>query len=247
MYRLYILIGILSFFVSVEAKTIEYIVQSGDTLYDLSHKYHTSVKKLRTLNHMTNKDVLKASMTLKLVNNKRMIYKKHRKNRNIEKKKIVSKKIQTNKTFSQKKSNTSFSIFDFLFARNQTDLENTNIISLAKTKLGHRYVWGASGDKDTFDCSGFTTYIYRKNGIPLPRRAISQSKYGKFVSRDELKEGDLIFFDTSKRRRGYVNHVGIYLGNGKFIHASSAKKKVIITSLSKKFYSQRYKGARRPS
>jgi cell wall-associated NlpC family hydrolase len=90
-----------------------------------------------------------------------------------------------------------------------------------------------------------TTYICKKNGIKLPRRAIEQSKVGKYVSRNNLKPGDLIFFDTSKHHRGYVNHVGIYIGNNKFIHASSAKKKVIITSLKKTFYSKRYKIARR--
>jgi len=126
-------------------------------------------------------------------------------------------------------------------------LSNSNkFTSVAKTKLGKRYVWGASGRKNTYDCSSFTKYVYRKNGISIPRTSINQSKHGKYVKRCDLKKGDLIFFDTSKKRKGYVNHVGIYLGNNKFIHASSAKKKVIITSLSKKFYSQRYKGARRP-
>jgi len=126
-------------------------------------------------------------------------------------------------------------------------LSNSNkFTSVAKTKLGKRYVWGASGRKNTYDCSSFTKYVYRKNGINIPRTSINQSKHGKYVKRRDLKKGDLIFFDTSKKRKGYVNHVGIYLGNNKFIHASSAKKKVIITSLNKKFYSKRYKGARRP-
>ena len=115
---------------------------------------------------------------------------------------------------------------------------------VAKTKLGKKYVWGAVGPR-TFDCSGFTSYVYKKTGVRIPRRAIQQSKYGKLVKRKALKPGDLIFFDTSKERKGYVNHVGIYLGNNKFIHASSAKKKVVVTSLNKAFYSNRYKWARR--
>jgi len=122
----------------------------------------------------------------------------------------------------------------------------SNIINIAKTKLGRKYVWGAVGKRGTFDCSGFTSYVYKKNGIHIPRTSRNQAKYGKYISRNNLKKGDLIFFDTSKRRKGYVNHVGIYLGNGKFIHASSAKKKVVVSSLSK-FYAQRYVGARRPS
>jgi len=124
--------------------------------------------------------------------------------------------------------------------------KSKKIEKIAKKKLGKRYVWGASGTKNTYDCSSFTKYVYRKNGISIPRTSIMQSKHGKYVKRKDLKKGDLIFFDTSKRRKGYVNHVGIYLGNNKFIHASSAKKKVVVSSLSK-FYGQRYKGARRPS
>jgi cell wall-associated NlpC family hydrolase len=121
------------------------------------------------------------------------------------------------------------------------------ITSLAKTKLGKKYVWGASGNKNTYDCSSFTKFVYKNIGIDIPRTSLRQSKFGKFVKRSELKKGDLIFFDTSKKRKGYVNHVGIYIGDNKFIHASSAKKKVVITSLDKNFYSNRYKGARRPS
>ncbi len=133
-----------------------------------------------------------------------------------------------------------------ILGKKKKSLNKTLLATVAKTKLGKRYVWGASGLKNTYDCSSFTKYVYRKNGITIPRTSINQSKYGRYVKRSNLKKGDLIFFDTSKKRKGYVNHVGIYLGNNKFIHASSAKKKVVITSLNKKFYSQRYKGARRP-
>ena len=121
----------------------------------------------------------------------------------------------------------------------------SSIIDIAKMKLGRKYVWGAVGRKGTFDCSGFTSYVYKKKGIHIPRTSFNQSKYGKFIPKANLKKGDLIFFDTSRKKKGYVNHVGIYMGNGKFIHASSAKKKVVITKLSN-FYAQRYRGARRP-
>ena len=122
----------------------------------------------------------------------------------------------------------------------------TKLTTDAKKKLGKKYVWGASGKGNTYDCSSFCQYVYRKNGMTIPRTSIMQSKHGKYVKRKDLKKGDLIFFDTSKKRKGYVNHVGIYLGDNKFIHASSAKKKVVVSNLSK-FYGQRYKGARRPS
>ena len=155
--------------------------------------------------------------------------------------KRIKKRLRTKYTmddifFKAAQPNISFSKFN---------AKPTKITKLAKKKLGKRYVWGATGSKNTFDCSGLTTYVYKKNGINLPRRAIAQSKVGKRIARSQLRPGDLIFFDTSKGHRGYVNHVGIYIGNGKFIHASSAKKKVVITSLNKPFYSKRFKGARR--
>ena len=114
----------------------------------------------------------------------------------------------------------------------------------AKEHLGKIYVWGAVGPK-TFDCSGFTSYVCRKNGINIPRTSIRQGEVGTKIGRKMLKEGDLIFFDTSKDRKGYINHVGIYLGDDKFIHASSASNKVVISSLNQSFYKARFKWGRR--
>ena len=119
------------------------------------------------------------------------------------------------------------------------------VIRIAKRYLGRRYVWGAQGPH-SFDCSGFTRYVMRKSkGIRLPRVSRKQAYYGKYISRSHLRPGDLIFFDTSRRRRGYINHVGIYIGNHKFIHASSARHRVVITSLNQPFYSARFKWGRR--
>jgi cell wall-associated NlpC family hydrolase len=122
---------------------------------------------------------------------------------------------------------------------------SSKVIRTAKRYLGRRYVWGATGPSH-FDCSGFTQYVMKKSkGIKIPRVSRMQAYYGKYVSRKNLKPGDLIFFDTSRRRRGYVNHVGIYIGNDKFIHASSARHRVVITSLNRPFYRARFKWGRR--
>jgi cell wall-associated NlpC family hydrolase len=119
------------------------------------------------------------------------------------------------------------------------------IETTAKKELGKRYVWGATGPK-TFDCSGFTMKVFRKAGINLPRVSRSQAKVGAKVAFNELQRGDMVFFDTEKRRTGRVNHVGIYLEDGKFIHASSGNKKVVITSFDKKkFYKSRFLWGRR--
>jgi len=114
------------------------------------------------------------------------------------------------------------------------------VILTATNYLGTKYVWAANGP-NAFDCSGFTKYVYREIGVTLPRYSGNQAKVGMKVAFDELQKGDLVFFDTEKKFKRRVNHVGIYIGDGKFIHASSANKKVVITSFDKKkFYKRRF-------
>ncbi len=130
---------------------------------------------------------------------------------------------------------------DLVVADNWINLSKEDeIIETAKNFLGTKYVWAANGP-NAFDCSGFTKYVFKENGITLPRYSGHQAKVGIKVSFDELQKGDLVFFDTEHKFRGKVNHVGIYIGDHKFIHASSAKKKVIITSFdAKPFYKNRF-------
>ena len=236
-----------------KTKLSKYRIKKGDTLSTIAVKHHTTVRKILVSNHLKKGDTLKLGKTLKIPTvkkapSKRIRFAKSKKKKSNKKLVASLSKLENVKLTKKRtvKKKSSFSLGDIFFSSKKSANKSNKITSLAKKKLGRRYVWGATGQKNTFDCSGFTTYVYKKNGIKLPRRAIAQSKYGKYVSRKNLRKGDLIFFDTSKRRRGYVNHVGIYLGNGKFIHASSAKKKVVITKLSN-FYAKRYKGARRPS
>jgi cell wall-associated NlpC family hydrolase len=110
------------------------------------------------------------------------------------------------------------------------------ILETAKEFLGVKYVWAANGPS-AFDCSGFTKYVFEKHGITIPRYSGYQANVGTKVAYNELQKGDLVFFDTDTRGKGKVNHVGIFLGDNKFIHASSGGKKVMITSFNqKKFY-----------
>jgi cell wall-associated NlpC family hydrolase len=117
-----------------------------------------------------------------------------------------------------------------------------SIVRTASRLRGVRYRWGGSS-RSGFDCSGFTRYVFRQRaGIDLPHSASAQFRMGKRVRRIELKPGDLVFFQTY--RRG-ASHVGIYIGNGKFIHASSAGGRVRVDSLNDGYYRQRYLGGRR--
>ena len=228
----------------------KYVIKKGDTLSGIARKHSTTVAKIRKANGLQKNSVIKVGKVLKVPQNKKAI-RYTQKNKKSSNKKLAAS-LSNLETISlaknKKEKQKTFAFTDiFTSSSNKNDDKCKSITSLAKTKLGKRYVWGASGTKNTYDCSSFTKFVYKNHGIDIPRTSIRQSKFGKYVKRSELQKGDLIFFDTSKQRKGYVNHVGIYLGDNKFIHASSAKKKVVITSLDKNFYSNRYKGARRPS
>lgn len=120
-------------------------------------------------------------------------------------------------------------------------LINSKATDYAKKYLGVPYKWGASSGK-AFDCSGFTVYIMKKFNVNLPRTASSQFNSGTKVAKDDLQQGDLVFFTTYKKG---PSHVGMYIGDNKFIHASSSVARVTITDLDLKYYRQRYLGARR--
>lgn len=116
------------------------------------------------------------------------------------------------------------------------------LVETAKQYLGVPYVYGANGPK-SFDCSGFTSYVYRQYGYSLNRSASGQLSNGTAVSKENLQPGDLVFFKyrTSKA----ASHVGIYIGAGQFIHASTNAYKVQIDQLLTGHYANVYVGARR--
>jgi cell wall-associated NlpC family hydrolase len=116
------------------------------------------------------------------------------------------------------------------------------VIKTAKSYLGTKYRYGGCS-KHGLDCSGFVKIVFKKHGKKLPRTSRKQASVGKHIAKSSLKMGDLVFF-SSRKTKG-IAHVGIFIGGGKFIHASSGKHKVTISKLSKHYYSKHYKGARR--
>ncbi|HIO93374.1 MAG TPA: NlpC/P60 family protein [Leucothrix mucor] len=122
--------------------------------------------------------------------------------------------------------------------------QKTRAISIAKRQLKVRYRWGGTSPRRGFDCSGLIQYSFKKANINLPRTAASQYKKTKRIALSQLQSGDLIFFHTRHRRHVRINHVGIYLGNNKFIHAPRRGKTVSITKLSR-YWKRKIVGAGR--
>jgi len=100
------------------------------------------------------------------------------------------------------------------------------IEAIAKSKLGKKYVWGGNGPY-SYDCSGFTKEVFSLNGIKIPRNSWNQAKMGIKINQKHLRKGDLVFFHSKHHKK--VDHVGIYLGHGKFIHASKFHKRIVIS------------------
>lgn len=116
------------------------------------------------------------------------------------------------------------------------------IVGTARSRLGCAYRMGASGPT-VFDCSGFTSWVYSKNGKSLPRTAAAQYSGTARVSKEGLTPGDLVFFAGTYKSG--ISHVGIYIGGGQFIHAANSKTGVTISSLNSGYYSAHYAGAGR--
>ncbi len=120
-----------------------------------------------------------------------------------------------------------------------------DLISTAMNFLGVPYLRGGSSADDGFDCSGFTRHIFASTlGLVLPHRADQQARDQNLstIKRDELRPGDLVFFNTMKRA---FSHVGIYMGEGKFIHAPRSGGQVRIEDMRQAYWTQRFNGARR--
>jgi N-acetylmuramoyl-L-alanine amidase len=134
-------------------------------------------------------------------------------------------------------------------AENGAEADNSDlrskIVEYAKKYLGVKYVYGGSSPKG-FDCSGFVQYVFKNFNIELARSSEDMGAGGEKISKDELRPGDLVFFDTNGGHNR-IEHVGIYIGDGKFIHSSSGNsaKCVIISTLTEGFYQKTYMTAKR--
>lgn len=116
------------------------------------------------------------------------------------------------------------------------------LVATAQSYIGVEYSWGGTSIEEGFDCSGLTMAVYQMNGLNLPRSSKDQYNAGVPVARDQLKKGDLVFFEISQGQK--ISHVGIYIGNREFIHAPGKDKKIRKDSLVDGYYRNRFVGAR---
>jgi cell wall-associated NlpC family hydrolase len=210
------ILAIATLFGAALAKT--YVVKSGDSLYSVARSNGISLAQLMVLNKGIASN-LKPGQRLNLPESARVT-------------KTTTNKVKQN---TSSRTNSSASL-------RSSRAGNSSVVQAAYRNLGARYVWGASRP-GAFDCSGFTMYVMRQFGVSLPHSSSAQFRMGRSVSRANLQAGDLVFFSSGTR--GVVGHVGVYIGNGRMIHASTPSTGVIVSSLNESYYVGRYLGARR--
>lgn len=149
----------------------------------------------------------------------------------------TTEQVANNETTQNTQKNNTIQNTTSTNTSTTTSSSNGNaVVNYAKQYLGTKYVSGGSSPSTGFDCSGFTSYVYKHFGKTLSRTSSGQRSNGTAVSKSDLQAGDLVCF---------TGHVGIYIGGNKFIHAANPKKGVIITSLSDSYYTKNYITARR--
>jgi len=248
-----------------------YTVQSGDTLWGISTQYHITVDQLEHANHLSSTnlqigqplsvpgsgDSTKSSNAHSdvgsyVVKSGDTLWGIARDHNESVSEIMAANSLDSNllqigqhlalnghtKIFTTASSRSVF-FANLVAVKNSSNAEE-HVVDLAKQLIGTGYVWGGDSPKG-FDCSGFVSYVMGEAGHSLPRSTYDQVNSGIHVSRSELEAGDLVFFNTGDG----VSHVGIYIGNGLFVHADSSAG-VTETSINDPYYwSSRYVTARR--
>ena len=205
--------------------TQKYKVRSGDSLYTIARRHKMKLADLERLNGLKSSR-LKIGQILVVSGEARKPVKA-----------TVDEVVEES---GQMISRIALPNEDGLFT---DSLAEAGVEPIARSYLSIPYRYGAQSRKST-DCSGFVQQVFREFDIKLPRTAREQYKVGMKIEQASLSSGDLLFFRTRAKKK-YPTHVGIYLGNGKMIHASSRSRKVVISDVNHPYYVKRYVGAKR--
>jgi len=202
-----------------------YTIKKGDTLWKIAKGYRISPKELKQMNKLTNNKLQ--------VGQKIYVAKNHdiaQKQENYTDRDLPS----PNAKLEELKAEAMSEDMPKVDPREQ-------VVELAKKMMHFPYKFGGNGSFG-LDCSAFVQKIYSLIGLELPRSAREQFKTGEAVNKDNLSKGDIVFFRTYAP---FPSHVGIYIGENLFIHASSIAKKVVIDSMESPYYLKRFIGAKR--
>ena len=196
-------------------------VRPGDTLYSLARRYGLKDKDLIRANHIRRNRIKTGQVLLIPVSGR------------------VAHSPEGDEPERTASDTPGAEPADMTWAAEVNGCED--LVSLAERFKGTPYRFGGNG-AGGFDCSGFSRKVFGSAGIELPRTAREQFQTGSPVDKDDLRRGDLVFFQTYAR---FASHVGIYMGDGKFIHASSHGNGIEVSTLDEPYYLRRYLGARR--
>ncbi|MDD4346580.1 MAG: NlpC/P60 family protein [Desulfitobacteriaceae bacterium] len=246
----------------VMASPANYVVKKGDCLWAIANSNGTSVSSIKQLNglssdliyigqtlRLSNSETTQATTSNPVANNTSSQYViqpgdslwsiAQKFGTTVDYLKIING-LTDNTVYAGKTLLVRGTVVNTTVSRSSDNLTGSRVVAKAAQYLGTPYRYGGSSPNG-FDCSGFTQYIFRQLQVSINRTAASQYNNGFSVSKANLIPGDLVFFNTS----GGISHVGIYAGNGQFIHSSSARGKVIYSALSTGYYAQTFVGARR--
>jgi peptidoglycan endopeptidase LytE len=209
-----------------------YKVHRGDSLYKIAKVYKTTPEELMAINGLHN-DRLKIGQSLKVPAKEEVVAKVE----NPKKKAVPAAQVDPSLLAS------------LIGEMDPTKVEEEDINQPLRVRLveagfkmlGVRYRFGGTG-RSGIDCSGLVKNLFSKFNIDLPRSSREQFKQGEKVDRDKLEAGDLVFFSSGGKT---PTHVGIYIGNDKFLHAARKAHQVVVSDLNKIWYTMRYLGARR--
>lgn len=233
------------------AATLVHTVVAGDTLWTIARANNLSVAELEALNHLTDASILQIgeSVVLRTTHAKPARVVTHHASASMRHAAVVAQRSSTPEPGAVKNAvwfathtgqapappvSVSFEVARRILAFDE------RVTHTALRYIGVPYVWGGTSFGGV-DCSGFVYAVFEHNGIDVPRTADSQFEVGRPVATRDLRPGDLVFFQTYAPG---ASHVGIYLGGGRFVHAS-ASDGVRIDALSMDYYASRYIGARR--